>query len=274
MISSSSYNPFIQGRWWFGSRQRTKDGVNAKSAAAFFKTLKEESAMADVVGSLGKAYEYENPSPITSAAEREELKALEKEIALLADKKWMDVKKLIETDDGKGPAFETRWKALVLIYAHLLRLPVKAPSLQQCMSSRSSLHPLTHMHIILDQTRVLLQTPLLLNALLQIATARNWLRPTIAVMRLHAFLAQAIFPAFTHNDNIKRTKFAQLTDIQEAEAVSISPEATKLEELVSTLEEKGDPRAADAKKVIEKWGRLELVDANFQGKHVNCHLTS
>ncbi|KAF4602544.1 secretory subunit [Pleurotus pulmonarius] len=238
--------PLLVGRWWFGSRQRTKDGVNAKSAAAFFKTLKEESAMGDVVGSLGKAYEYENPSPITSAAEREELKALEKEIALSADKKWTDVKKLIETDDGKGPGFETRWKALVLIYAHLLRLPVKAPSLQQY------------------QTRVLLQTPLLLNALLQIATARNWLRPTIAVMRLHAFLAQAIFPAFTHNDNIKRTKFAQLTDIKEAEAVSISPKATKLEELVSTLEEKGDPRAAEAKKVIEKWGRLELVDATFQ----------
>ena len=39
----------LQGRWWFGSRQKTKDGINASSAAAFFKTLKEESSFEEVL---------------------------------------------------------------------------------------------------------------------------------------------------------------------------------------------------------------------------------
>ena len=48
-----------QGHWWFGSRQRAKDGINAQSAAAFFKSIKEESSREEVVGTLGKSYKWE-----------------------------------------------------------------------------------------------------------------------------------------------------------------------------------------------------------------------
>ncbi|EEB87109.1 hypothetical protein MPER_15679, partial [Moniliophthora perniciosa FA553] len=35
-------------------------------------------------------------------------------------------------------------------------------------------------------------------------------------------------------------------------------------DLVTELEQKGDGRAADVKKAVEKWGRLEIVDASYK----------
>ena len=41
-------------------RQRTKDGINAQSAVAFFKSIKEESSMDEVIGTLvGETYKWE-----------------------------------------------------------------------------------------------------------------------------------------------------------------------------------------------------------------------
>ncbi|KAF5328880.1 hypothetical protein D9758_018395 [Tetrapyrgos nigripes] len=34
--------PGMVGRWWFGSRQETKDGINTKSTAVFFKGLEQD----------------------------------------------------------------------------------------------------------------------------------------------------------------------------------------------------------------------------------------
>jgi translocation protein SEC63 len=41
----------------------TKDGINAQSSAAFFKSIKEESSVTieEVVGTLGKTYKWELP---------------------------------------------------------------------------------------------------------------------------------------------------------------------------------------------------------------------
>ncbi|KAL0949851.1 hypothetical protein HGRIS_009884 [Hohenbuehelia grisea] len=236
--------PLLVGRWWFGYRQKTKDGIQAKSAAAFFKGTREESSMADVIGCLGKAYEFEPHRPAVKS-EKAELETLEGQIKERVGKKWTDARKLVEGDERQGPAFETRWKALVLIYAHLLRLPVSS-SLQN------------------DQTAILLQTPLLLNALLQISISRNWLRPTIAVMRLHAHLAQAVLPAFSHNDSILKSTLTQLPGVDQDEVDKLPTDAPKIDEFATALEEKRDGRAQDAKEVLRNWGRIELVDASFQ----------
>jgi translocation protein SEC63 len=111
-----------QGRWWFGSRQKTKDGVNAQSAAAFFKSLKEESTMEEVIGTFGKAYQWELPAK--SSKSDAELDRLEKEIKKQAVSKWEEARTLCGDHDS-------RRKALILIYAHLLRIPIQKASLQE-----------------------------------------------------------------------------------------------------------------------------------------------
>lgn len=116
--------PALVGRWWFGNREKTKDGVNARSAAVFFKSLGEDSSIDDVVASLGKSFEYERPRKTTSQSA--ELNELEKQIESALGPKWLSLKKLVEI---KGS--EAKRRAFILIYAHLLRIPVQNASLRK-----------------------------------------------------------------------------------------------------------------------------------------------
>ncbi|KAJ3852121.1 Sec63 Brl domain-containing protein [Lentinula lateritia] len=225
--------PTLVGRWWFGSRQKTKDGVKTSSAAAFFKSLKEDSTMDDVVGTLGQAYKWEFRSK-TKTEDAAELNRLEKNIALTAPKQWETLRIVI--DAGKNA---NQRKATILLYAHLLRLNVEQPNLQK------------------EQTRILLQTPVLLNALLNISISRNWLIPTIYVMRLHAYLAQALLPRASP---AKQDRVSQLPGITGEDTLK----ADDLAGVVDELERNGDSRAEDVKKAIARWGRLELVDAAYK----------
>ncbi|RDB15649.1 Translocation protein sec63 [Hypsizygus marmoreus] len=223
--------PALVGRWWFGSRQKTKDGVNALSAAAFFKSLKEESTLEEVIGTFGKAFQWELSEKKSKPVP--ELDQLEKTIKERVGSKWDEVKKLCGSD-------ASRRKALVLIYAHLLRLDITSSSLKT------------------EQREILLQTPHLLSALLNISISRNWLLPTLAIMRLHAYLAQALLPGS------ERLRFAQLPGIKTDEVSTLAPRAQDMGDFVHALEEKHDGRVVDVKKAMEKWGHVEIVDAAFK----------
>ena len=126
--------PLLVGRWWFGNREKTKDGVNARSAAAYFKSITDESGMDDVVGSLGKSFEWERPLKTTQA---EELAELEKKIKEQLGAKWDSLKKSAEIDPAKHQA---RWRSFVLLYAYLLRFNIVNSALRK------------------EQTELLLQT--------------------------------------------------------------------------------------------------------------------
>ena len=111
-----------------------------------------------------------------------------------------------------------------------------------------------------EQAQLLLQTPKILNALLTISTSRNWLAPTLSVMRLHAYLTQALLPGK------EELKFAQLPGVKLEEKQG---EAENIGEFVEALE-KEDGRVNDIRRALQGWGRLELVDASFKGwlKHM------
>jgi translocation protein SEC63 len=120
--------PALVGRWWFGSRAQTKDGVEASTAASFFRLLKEESEMADVVGALGRAAEWnaKNKAASKVSQRQQHLDALEEQIKAKLGDNWTDICRLAEAS-GLGHA--GRRQALVLLYAHFLRLPVEDASL-------------------------------------------------------------------------------------------------------------------------------------------------
>ena len=79
-------------------------------------------------------------------------------------------------------------------------------------------------------------------------------------MRLQAYFAQALSP--TDGDN---QRFTQLPGISHDEIGTIAPKARNMPDFLRFLEENDDPRVNDVKKVMEKWGRVEIVDAAFKG---------
>jgi translocation protein SEC63 len=97
----------------------------------------------------------------------------------------------------------------------------------------------------------------LLNALLTISQSRNWLTPTLAIMRLHAFFAQALPPAPS-----PRHQLAQLPDIKLSE---VATNDNNYAAFTRTLEEQSDGRVVDVRKALDRWGRVEIVDISFRG---------
>jgi translocation protein SEC63 len=124
--------PLLVGRWWFGNRQKTKDGINAKSAAAFFKSISEDGSTEEVVSALGKAFEWELPATKGAHSDAAELDDLDKSVSLKAGSQYVEVKKLAR--DAQGQLHESRRRALILIYAHLTRTEIKSARLQHGQS--------------------------------------------------------------------------------------------------------------------------------------------
>ncbi|KAM6503862.1 Sec63 Brl domain containing protein [Amanita muscaria] len=239
--------PALVGRWWFGSRERTKDGVHARSAAEYFKSLREESNMDQIISTLSKSFTWEHPAK-SSTSDADELQRLEHEITAVAGKAWQAVQSVIrEGNDACKRAF-------VLVFAHLLRLEVK----------RSSL--------VKEQVQILQQTPVLLNSLLNITLARNWLFPSLDIMRLHAYLVQALPPSpsfMTLKDGVeskltnpRAAWFAQLPGITSADGASHT--VTSYNGLIQVLDDKSDNRVPDIKRALSKWGHVDLVDISFK----------
>ncbi|KAJ7580214.1 Sec63 Brl domain-containing protein [Mycena floridula] len=235
--------PYMVGSWWFGWQSKTKDGIHTLSAAAFFRAISDESTIDEVVGTLGKAYEWDYPVPIRKS-DADSIKDLEKQISEAAGPKWNSIKQFAGLE---GPEAEKKRRAMVLLYAYLLRLPIPKASLRQ------------------EQSELLLQLPLLLNALLSISTAHNWLLPTLAVLRLHSYFAQALLPG--NVSGFSRQRFAQLPGIKTDEVEidgPLAPRAKDYKDFVMALEKSGDGRSIEVKKAVEKWGRLDVVYADFR----------
>ena len=99
---------------------------------------------------------------------------------------------------------------------------------------------------------------MLLNALLNIASARSWLAPTLGVMRLHAYLVQALVPGKATPPQAQLPGFG---------SAAPNPRKQDLVTFVSNLKESGDKRAVEAGKALDSWGTLELVGMGFKGMY-------
>lgn len=211
--------------------------------------------MEDIVGSLGRSYSWESVKGSESGGK--ELENLEKMVSSNMGKEWDDILKLAGVKKAEE-GYERRKRALVLLYSHFLRLDILGSSLQKGLffHSVSYISELTFfLWMPTEQVQLLLQTPKILNALLTISTSRNWLAPTLSVMRLHAYLTQALSPGK------EQLKFAQLPGVKLEEKQG---EAENIGEFVEALE-KEDGRVNDIRRALQGWGRLELVDASFKG---------
>ena len=56
--------PAIVGRWWYGSRNLTKEGIETETAARYFRAVKESITEYDVVDILATSKEFERVSTV------------------------------------------------------------------------------------------------------------------------------------------------------------------------------------------------------------------
>lgn len=110
------------GRWWFGSRGKTKDGVEARTAEGFWKGIEEASGISDIVKVLGSAFRYELRTKVAGG-----LNKVEVEIEKRVGNEWKEMNKAVAggEDDSKAR------RALALLYAHFLRLDMGSKALEQ-----------------------------------------------------------------------------------------------------------------------------------------------
>ena len=101
--------PVIVGKWWFGNRIKTKDGVLANTAEIFFKNIKEGSTISELLSYFGQALDNEHPSISVTIGDLEE-----KVRSRLGG-------------DYSGSSAQT------LLYAHLLRVPIENEAVQKGM---------------------------------------------------------------------------------------------------------------------------------------------
>lgn len=51
--------PAIVGRWWYGTRNLTKEGIETETASRYFRAVKEDGDENDVVDILASSREFE-----------------------------------------------------------------------------------------------------------------------------------------------------------------------------------------------------------------------
>jgi translocation protein SEC63 len=78
-------------------------------------------------------------------------------------------------------------------------------------------------------------------------------------MRLHAYLAQGVLPGSPG------ARWAQLPGLKNDEIRALPVSSRDFGEIVAVLEQRKNPRAVDARKTVEHWGRIEIVDVAFKG---------
>jgi len=119
--------PALVGKWWFGNQKKTKDGVNAKTAASFFLNVKEDWGIDELVGVLGRGFAKELQ---LSSGSADELKELETKVREGLGEKWGTLAGAAGARESKGAK-----RAFVLVSAHLLRIPVANRSLRDGVSN-------------------------------------------------------------------------------------------------------------------------------------------
>ncbi|TRM68605.1 Sec63 Brl domain-containing protein [Schizophyllum amplum] len=232
--------PCLVYKWSTTNSAKTKDGIQARSAAAFFKSLTEGTASEQaILQILVKAYQFER-TPVKGAAEKAAaLKDLERALIenVGGEKKW-------ESWIGTGAADEQQKRALVLIYSHLARLDVTDADLKK------------------EQEQLLLASPLLLSALQTIAITRSWYLPTAAIVGLQASLAQAVLPSPPLTT--AEQQLLQYPSVTSSDIKTLTGADQNVAGLIKKLDGAGDTRVADVKKAAETWGKAEIVEARFR----------
>lgn len=94
---------------------------------SFWKTLTETSDVYEVVSAVSQATELQTMASGMTASS-DVLRPLEKAIEAELGPRWARIRQQFQHAIG---GLDARWNSLILLYAHLLRLPIGDPALQK-----------------------------------------------------------------------------------------------------------------------------------------------
>jgi translocation protein SEC63 len=127
--------PWFVGSWWYGSRRVTKDGALTMSADSYFKDLKEDVDFERALQILSASSEFSPKSPKGSLIKNVKN---EKAFSNFQVKVFEAMKKHDISTNFVQSSLKTKkdyaGKAAILLYAHLLRVPIQDTSLLRGMS--------------------------------------------------------------------------------------------------------------------------------------------
>ncbi|BGP47243.1 secretory subunit [Rhodotorula kratochvilovae] len=237
--------PVLVGRWWYGTRKLTKDGVLNSTAAKYFHALKEETTFPQLLDILASSDEF--------AVDPKLLKLRKSPGKAAVDEYARLVSTVREGVDGKaGWEGYATWtpakkRARVMIAAYLLRLPLKDTSLLKEKYLTASI-----------------ALPLC-SGLASIALAHNWLSTYISILHLQQFLLQAVHPSSS-----QLLQLPHITPELAARAQKLGVETVqqfgelKPAEVEKILAGLPDAGRKDAYEVARSWPVVDFVGAKFE----------
>lgn len=151
--------PYVVGKWWYGTKSKTKDGVSVETSGVFFRGVSEYLSEKDTMKLLAASKEYES----TEFADRDEIALENKVVAPTIQEAFTHVR-------GHHRS------ALALLYAYLYRVDLGDKYLE----------------ILKFQAAA--KSAFLTDALLNIETALAYLPPIQSLFIIKQCLVQAIAP--------------------------------------------------------------------------------
>lgn len=122
--------PWFVGSWWYGSRRITKDGALTVTADGYFKELKEDVDFERAVEILSASTEFSPKNPkgslITNLKNDKAFSSLQSKVLESMNQRQTDTAALESALKSKKAY---AGKAALLLYAHMLRVPVPDTSL-------------------------------------------------------------------------------------------------------------------------------------------------
>lgn len=244
--------PFLVARWWYGSRSKTKDGIVNDTAQTFFQHLRDDTNASRIFALLAISDEFSDVKLDKAGPNHRDQRAL----AALEPK----IRKRLEEygsqwhliDSFRTPSIR---KALLLLYAHTLRIDSGDKKLEQ------------------DKFKYAAKAVQLVNGMLSISLAHNWLETTLVLMQITQCMVQAV-PL----QDLATAELLQLAHMT-PELVKKLHESNSLAKLgvqgfwkmpdserkqVLTGAGVGAKEYDELIKVTGMWPRLELVDAFFK----------
>lgn len=250
--------PYLVARWWYGSRSRTKDGLVNATAQSFFQHLREDTPPARILALVAVSDELQDHvldkrGPGTDEDELARMESVVRARLKQMGERW----KLI--DHFRSHSIR---KNLILLYSYLLRVDSRSTKLSR------------------DRYIVGAKAEKLLNGMLSITLAHNWMDMTVQLMDMLQCFVQAVPPSAEMRPV---SELMQLPGVSFEAAQAVVRSNDQLGPLglqgVWKMGDAGRRKAlrvgqadalmtedkyAEAVRVLSEWPRIELVDAFFK----------
>ncbi|KAJ1537122.1 secretory subunit [Nowakowskiella sp. JEL0078] len=237
--------PVVVARWWYSSKNLTKDGILHRTMGKYYQELKESTNKRELLDLLSISDEYKNVKlDLASPAATKLLNAVKV--------------KLTETSGetfGRTNSYANKcpWSVpvLLLLYAHILRVPIEDPA------------------ILEEQQKIVSISIQLTGGLTQIAVTRRWLPVIQLIIEINQCLVQAVYLNQPPNAQLPGLSPSILSHFQKGKRsvktikqfLDLAEEEQKL--LLKTLDES---EQAEVLKVAKRYPVARIVKTKFYVK--------